>query len=187
MYLHFIRRLITTAIPSRGLPTQQNGYDSANLAFRLLVQETQRLARDPFLADRFRDAVEKGESDYFVRNFDLTKLMDRIGLRPLERLILASSIVSHKGRKDIIQQANNIIRADWANAIMSLCNHPSFEHADLTPSQVAKLLSNLLSDPPADAPILDATQRLELILAAQTKCGLELMGPILQKIFPTMR
>ena len=186
-YLHFIRRLIIAAQSRGPMSAQQNAYETpTTLAIRLLVQETQRLARDPFLAERFRDAVDKGEGDFF-RHFDLTKFMDRTGLRPLERLILASSIVAHNCRKDLVIQANNIIRADWANAIMSLCNHPSFDHADLTPSQVAKLLSILLSDPPADSPILDPTQRLELIVAAQTKCGSELMGPILQQIFPTIR
>ncbi|KAG8950890.1 hypothetical protein FRC03_012722 [Tulasnella sp. 419] len=69
---------------------------------------------------------------------------------------------------------------------MSLYSHPSFDNADLTPSQVAKLLSNLLSDPPPDAPVLNAQQRLELIVAAQARCGPELMLTILGSIFPTL-
>ena len=66
---------------------------SANLPFRLLVQEVQRLAHDPFLADRFRDGVDKGEGDVF-RNFDFPRFVERVGLRPLERLVLASSFVA---------------------------------------------------------------------------------------------
>jgi CCR4-NOT transcription complex subunit 1 len=117
----------------------------------------------------------------------LVRFADRIGLRPLERLVLASSIVSTNTRKELSNQANNIIRVDFENAVLSLCQHPSFDHADLSPTQVAKLLANLLSDPPPDSPILDASQRLALIVAAQAKYGMEIMAPFLQQIFPTLR
>ncbi|KAG8856743.1 hypothetical protein FRB96_006246 [Tulasnella sp. 330] len=186
-YLHFIRRLIT-ASQARLSPSQSNNAtfdNSIALTFRLLVQETQRLARDPFLADRFRDGIDKGEGEIF-RNFDLIKYFDRVGLRPLERLVLAASIVSANTRKELAQQAQAVIRVEWTNAVLSLCNRPSFEHADLSPSQVAKLLSNLLSDPPADFPVLDPNQRHELLLAAWTKYGPDIMSPILQQIFPTI-
>lgn len=186
-YLHYIRRLIT-ASQARLVPSQANtSFDnSIALTFRLLVQETQRLARDPFLADRFRDGVDKGDGEIF-RTFDLIKYFDRVGLRPLERLVLAASIVSANTRKELSQQAQAVIRIEWTNAVLSLCNRPSFDHADLSPSQVAKLLSNLLSDPPADAPVLDPNQRHELLLAAWTKYGPDIMSPILQQIFPTIR
>ncbi|KAG8911699.1 hypothetical protein FRC02_006456, partial [Tulasnella sp. 418] len=183
VYLHFIRRLIVAAWASSTVST----YELApSLTSRLLVQETQRLARDPFLADRFREGIDKGDGDIF-RQFDLVIFCDCVGLRPLERLILASSMLATvRVRKKLVNQASTIVRMDWNNAIMSLYSHPSFDHADLTPSQVAKLLSNLLSDPPPDAPVLDAQQRLELIVAAQTKCGPELMLTILRQIFPTL-
>jgi CCR4-NOT transcription complex subunit 1 len=84
-------------------------------------------------------------------------------------------------------QAATIVRLDFENAVLSLCQHPSFDHADLSPSQVAKLMSNLLSDPPSDSPTLDATQRQALIAAAQAKYGNEIVAPILQRIFPTLR
>ena len=32
-----------------------------------------------------------------------------------------------------------MVRAEFENAIIALCNHPSFEHADLTPNQVANM------------------------------------------------
>lgn len=156
------------------------------MTFRLLVQETQRLARDPFLADRFRDGIDKGEGDIF-RHFDLVRFADRIGLRPLERLVLAASIVSAPTRKDLATQAATIIRLDFENAVLSLCHNPSFDHADLSPNQVAKLMSNLLSDPPSDSPTLDANQRQALIVAAQTKYGNDTVAPILHRIFPTLR
>lgn len=177
--MHSQARLLSTGAPS--------AFDtSTSLTFRLLVQETQRLARDPFLADRFRDALDRGDTDIF-RNFDLVRFADRIGLRPLERLVLASSIASHPSRKELAQQAATIIRIDFENAVLSLCQHPSFDHADLSPSQVAKLLSNLLDCPSVDAPTLDATQRQALIAAAQAKYGSETVAPMLHQILPRLR
>jgi hypothetical protein len=70
---------------------------------------------------------------------------------------------------------------------LSLCQHPSFDHADLSPNQVAKLMSNLLSDLPSDSPTLDATQRQALIAATQAKYGNEIVAPILQRVFPSLR
>ncbi|KAI0646780.1 Not1-domain-containing protein [Trametes meyenii] len=185
-YLHFIRRLIVHSHSRLTSTASPAAFDqSAALTFRLLVQETQRLARDPFLADRFRDGIDRGEGDVF-RNFDFIKFADRIGLRPLERLILASSILAAPTRKELAAQAATVIRVDFENAVLALCQHPSFDHADLSPNQVAKLLSNLLAEPPLDAPVLDATQRQALILAAQAKYGSEIVSPILQRILPNL-
>ncbi|KAA1474810.1 Not1-domain-containing protein [Dentipellis sp. KUC8613] len=185
-YLHFIRRLIVHSQARLQSTATPSAFDtSTSLTFRLLIQETQRLARDPFLADRFRDGLDRGEGDTF-RHFDLVRFADRIGLRPLERLVLASSIVSAPTRKELAQQAAAIIRIDFENAVLSMCQHPSFDHADLTPSQVAKLLSNLLATPSLDSPTLDATQRQALIAAAQAKYGPETVAPMLQQIFPRL-
>lgn len=156
------------------------------MTFRLLVQETQRLARDPFLADRFREGIDKGEGDAF-RHFDLLRFVDRVALRPLERLVLTSAIVSSPTRKELAAQAMSLIRHDFEIAVLALCQHPSFDHADLSPQQVAKLMSNLLSESASETPILDPTQRQALIAAAQAKYGPEIVAPILQRIFPTLR
>lgn len=186
-YLHFIRRLIVHSQARLASAAAPSAFDtSTSLTFRLLVQETQRLSRDPFLADRFRDGIDKGDGDIF-RHFDLVRFADRVGLRPLERFILASAIVSAPVRKELANQAATIIRVDFENAVLSLCQHPSFDHADLNPGQVGKLLSNLLSDPPADSPILDGQQRQALVVAAQAKYGTDIMAAILQQIFPTLR
>ncbi|KAI8998906.1 Not1-domain-containing protein [Trametes punicea] len=185
-YLHFIRRLIVHSHSRLTSTASPAAFDqSAALTFRLLVQETQRLARDPFLADRFRDGIDRGEGDVF-RNFDFIKFADRIGLRPLERLILASSILAAPTRKELAAQAATVIRVDFENAVLALCQHPSFDHADLSPHQVAKLLSNLLVEAPLDPPVLDATQRQALILAAQAKYGSEIVSPILQRLLPNL-
>ena len=186
-YLHFIRRLIVHSQARLSSTAAASSFDnSTSLTFRLLVQEAQRLARDPFLADRFRDGIDKGEGDIF-RHFDLLRFADRIGLRPLERLILTSSVVSAPTRKELSTQAANIIRIEFEDAVLALCQRPSFDHADLSPSQVAKLMSNLLSDTPSDTVILDGPQRQALIAAAHAKYGNDIVAPILQRIFPTLR
>ncbi|THG98906.1 hypothetical protein EW026_g3357 [Hermanssonia centrifuga] len=185
-YLHFIRRLIlyyNSRITSASSPTPSD--TSSSLTFRLLVQEVQRLARDPFLADRFRDGIDRGEGDAF-RNFDLVRFADRVGLRPLERLVLASSIVAAPTRKELATQAVGIIRTDFGNAIVALRQHPSFDHADLSTNQVAKLLSNLLCDNLIDGPILDSLQQQDLMVSAQKKYGKEIVLPILQRVLPTI-
>ncbi|KAF5387155.1 hypothetical protein D9615_001699 [Tricholomella constricta] len=186
-YLHFIRRLIVHSqnrlVSTAAPPT---AFDpSATLTFRLLVQEIQRLARDPFLADRFRDGIDKGEGDIF-RQFDLARFADRIGLRPLEKLVLASSITSAPTRKELANQATNMIRGEFENAVVALCHNPSFDHADLSPNQVTKLMSNLLSDTPAESPVLDISQVKALVTAVQTKYGKDTIAPILHRILPNL-
>lgn len=151
-----------------------------------MVQETQRLARDPFLADRFRDGIDKGEGDVF-RQFDLARFVDRINLRPLERLVLASSITSSATRRELATQAANVIRNEFENAIVALCHNPSFEHADLSPNQIAKLLSNLLSNISPESPVLDTSQVKTLVTAVQTKYGKDTIAPILHRILPNLR
>lgn len=156
---------------------------STLLTFRLLVNETQRIARDPFLADRFREAIDKAETEPF-RHFDLVRFVDRIGLRPLERVVLTSSILSAMNRRDLVQQAASIIRLDFENARAALMNHPAFDSGDLTPAQVAKFVSNLLCDPPPDAPILDPAQRTNLLATISAKYGNEVVTSILKQVLP---
>lgn len=185
--MHFIRRLIVHS-QARLLPTPPStSFDtSISLTFRLLIQETQRLARDPFLADRFRDGVGGGEGDSF-RNFDLARFVDRVGLRPLERLVLAAAVVGGQTRKELSNQAVVVIRAEFDNAVLELSHSPPFEHAEFSSAQMGKLLTNLLVDIPQDAPILDVGQRQALLVAAQTKIGKDAMNPILQRIYLKLR
>ncbi|KAJ3741975.1 Not1-domain-containing protein [Lentinula detonsa] len=185
-YLHFIRRLIAHSHSRLSSSNNPTVFDTSNsLTFRLLVQETQRLARDPYLAERFRDGVDRGEGEAF-RNFDFVRFVDRVGLRPLERLVLAAPIVSSPVRKEFGAQAQTVIMQEFENAVLSLCHNPSFDLADLSPNQVTKLLGNLLSDPPAESPVLDASQRQALIVAAQTKYGKDTVAPMLQRILPSL-
>jgi CCR4-NOT transcription complex subunit 1 len=184
-YLHFIRRLIYHA-QSR-LTSSGSGFGGTDaLAFRLLISEAQRIGRDPILADRFREAVDRGEGDT-LRFFDLARFVDRVGLRPLERLVVAAAFISNPTRKEYANQAASIIRLEFEGAALSLCHTPSFENADLSLNQLAKLMANLLSDLPSDSPVLDAQQRPALILAAQTKYGKEAISPVLRRIFTQLR
>ena len=185
-YLHFIRRLIVHSQTRLFSPNPPPFDASTSLTFRLLVQETQRLARDPLLADRFSHGIDRGDVDVF-RHFDLVRFVERVGLRPLERLILSSAIVSCQARRELLSQAISMIRLEFENAVLSLCHNPSFDHADLTPNQVAKLMSNLLSSPPIDTPVLDAAQRQALIIAVQTKYSRDTATPILQNVIPSLR
>ncbi|KAF9532432.1 Not1-domain-containing protein [Crepidotus variabilis] len=185
-YLHFIRRLIIHSQPRLSPSPPPSAFDaSTSLTFRLLVQETQRLARDPLLADRFRDGVGGAEQDSF-RHFDFTRFVDRIGLRPLERFVLAAATVAGQTRKELLNQAVSVIRTEFDNAISEMCHSPPLEHADFTPSQMMKLLANLLTDVSSEAPVLDGSQRQALLNAAQSKLGKESMGPILQRILPKL-
>lgn len=101
--------------------------------------------------------------------------------------MLASSIVAAPTRKELALQAVNMIYTDFEHAVLALCQHPSFDHADLNPNQVAKLMSNLLCDASVGNPVLDGTQREALVAAAHQKYGTEIVGPILQRILPNIK
>jgi CCR4-NOT transcription complex subunit 1 len=192
-YLHFIRRLIVQCqgrliqgpshphVPHSGTSAHDPG---AALTFRLLVHETQRLARDPFLADRLRDALDRGEGEVF-RTFDVNRFVDRLGLRPTERLVLASALVK-AGRKELAMQALAMVRADFEPAVLGLCQTPTFDGVDLPLAGVAKLMGNLLTDLPSEMPIIDAAQRQALILAVQSKYGSDAVVPVLTRILPAL-
>lgn len=113
--------------------------------------------------------------------------MDRVGLRPLERIVLAAAIVGGQPRKELTNQATAVIRTEFDSAVLELCQNPPLEHADFNTSQLTKLISNLLSDVPQDAPVLDANQRQALIFSAQTKLGKEVLAPILHRVFAKLR
>lgn len=184
-YLHFIRRLIVHS--QQRLTSSGSAFGGTDaLTFRLLVSEAQRIGRDPILADRFREGIDKGEGDIF-RHFDLVRFVDRVGLRSLERFILAASFVSTPSRKELANQAASIIRLEFETAVLALCHTPSFEGADLSLNQLTKIMANVLSDPPSDSPVLDAQQRQALILAAQTKYGKDAVSPILYRILTHLR
>jgi CCR4-NOT transcription complex subunit 1 len=150
------------------------------------VEETQCLARDPFLADRFRDGVGGGEGDSF-RNFDLARFVDRVGLRSLERFVLAAAIVGGQTRKELTSQAVGVIRTEFDNAVSELGQSPPFEHAKFAPAQMSKILFNLLVDHSQDAPLLEGMQRQALLVAAQSNLGKEAMTPILQHLYTKLR
>ncbi len=169
VYLHFLHDLIVHSWPN------STSHSVASIKrddpiFLLLASEVRRVSRNPTLADRFREVINKAEGDVF-RDFDLIQFVDRLRLRSLERFVLASSFVSiHKTRKELANQAASIIRQEFQSAILDLCRTPCFEDADLSLSQLAKITTNLTFGQ-SDALILDLQQRQALSLALQTKCG----------------
>lgn len=186
-YLHFFRRLIVQTEGRPNANTNPSNFDQTTaLTFRLLVQETQRLARDPFLADRFKESIDRGEGEAF-RNFDLRRFAERVNLKPLERLILYSPVLISATRKDLVLQAKSVIEGDFDEAVLALCQQSAFDTVDVTANQVAKLLSVLIAEPPSDSPVLSPTQLQALVMSAHSKCGSEMMANVLGQILPSMR
>ena len=75
-----------------------------------------------------------------------------------------------------------MIRVEFENVVLALCQHLSFDHADLSPVQVDKLLKNLLELSTHETPILDGPQHQALVVVAQAKYGTKIVAPILQQI-----
>lgn len=187
VYLHYIRRLIVHSqnrIALNGNPASADS--SSNLTFQLLVQETQRLARDPVLSVRFKEAVDKGEGETY-RNFDLRKFSDRIGLQPLERLVLIAPILVSATKRELVQQARSVIDQDFEDSINAIGQSPHFENGgELTPTQITRLLTTLLSDPPSNSPVLTLHQTQALLVATAKRYGIEVFTA-LQQILTTIR
>lgn len=182
--MHFVRRLITAAaarVVSPNPPASASWDTSTLLTFRLLVQETTRVARDPFLGDRFCEAIDKADSEPF-RHFDLIRFVDRVGLAPLEKLILGSAMINATNRRDLVQQAISLIRANFDQARLALAAHPTWENGNLSQAQINKLLSNLLCDPPLETPVLDPTYRQSLLSAIASKYGADFVSSILKQL-----
>jgi CCR4-NOT transcription complex subunit 1 len=110
--------------------------------------------------------------------------VDRIGLLPIERVVLASSMLGVTNRRDLIPQATSLIRMNFDQARLALMAHPTFDSGNLSQVQAAKLLSNLLCDNPAETPILDPNQRQALFAALSTKYGLDFVASALKQALP---
>lgn len=167
-------------------PNPPSSWDTSTiLTFRLLVQETQRLARDVFFADRFRDAIDKADSEPF-RHFELGRFVERVGLSPLERFIIASAMLSATSRRDLVQQAVLIVRQNVDQARQGILVNPTFETGNLNQPQTAKLLSNLLCESSSETPVLDPSQRQNLLSSIASKYGPDFMTTTLKQIIPRL-
>jgi CCR4-NOT transcription complex subunit 1 len=71
--------------------------------------------------------IDKVDGDVF-RDVHLMLFVDQVGLRPLEGLVLAASIVGVPTRRELFTQATAIIWVEFDNAVHA---HTSFEHANL--------------------------------------------------------
>ncbi|KAF8316880.1 hypothetical protein DL93DRAFT_723414 [Clavulina sp. PMI_390] len=188
IHVHLLRRLIAASHSRLTLDDPSTLYvPRAVLTFLFLVQEIQRVARSPLAADCFREAVDKGEGQIFL-TFDLDRFCERIGLGPLEKLVLASPIIStFASRKSLAIQASELLQNNFDRAVALIRKSPSFDQDDLPPPEVKKLLGCLLSDSPSGHPILDVQQYHSLISSVQAKIGAEAMGELLATISHTPR
>ncbi|GAA6042737.1 hypothetical protein JCM8097_005557 [Rhodosporidiobolus ruineniae] len=173
---HLIRRLIqgaasllTTSPASPPPSSASQPSPSPELHLRLLASEVQRCARDPGLAERFRDAVLEGAegpsgTDSVLRSFSLPTLFAHPSLSselsPLERLVFLSpfltllypstpSAPAPTGHKRALGlDAAKLLRQILPPALEQLGNPPSTPHdlAELSPLPISRLFSILLSD-----------------------------------------
>lgn len=181
-HAHLIRRLIQgaatllTASPASPPSSSSSQPPSPELHLRLLASEVQRCAREPALAERFRDAVLEGAegpsgSDSVLRSFSLSTLVSHptlSELSPLERLVFCAPFVTllfpsanpPTGLKRAVGlDAAKLIRQSLHPALEQLGSPPSTVHdlAELSPLPLSRLLSILLSDiylgdaPPSDS------------------------------------
>ncbi|GAA5963421.1 hypothetical protein JCM21900_000443, partial [Sporobolomyces salmonicolor] len=193
---HLIRRLIQGAAtllstsPASPPPSSASAPPSPELHLRFLAAEVQRCARDPGLAERFRDAVLEGAegpagSDSVLRSFSLPALLAHPSLAelsPLERLVFCTPFLTllspptaaypaTSGLKRALgQDAAQLIRETLSPALEQLGAPASTVHdlAELSPLPLSRLLSILLSDlacsPAADSADPAASPSSELVL-----------------------
>ncbi|KAI5474877.1 CCR4-NOT transcription complex subunit 1 [Pseudohyphozyma bogoriensis] len=201
---HFIRRLILAAAtllapsvpgspPPPANPSQPTPQPA--LVMRLLTSEVTRMARDPSLAERFRDAVIQGAegpagADNVLRSFSLPTLLAHSTLNdlsPLERLVFVTPFLtllyaSPSGstpaptglKRALGLDAATVLRTVLAPALdqLSLPAASAADLAELSPLPLSKILAILLSDMTVgdragegDA-VLNEGDRKSIILAA---------------------
>ncbi|GAA5866964.1 hypothetical protein JCM3774_003736 [Rhodotorula dairenensis] len=182
-HAHLIRRLIqgasslltsSPASPQSAQASQQQQPPSPELHLRLLASEVQRCARDPGLAERFRDAVLEGtdggsggggdgpatgSADSVLRAMSLPTLLSHPSLSelsPLERLVFcapfltllypAAAAVGPKRALGL--DAARLVRQALPGALEQLGAPAKGPHdlAELSPLPISRLLAILLSD-----------------------------------------
>ncbi|KDE03641.1 hypothetical protein MVLG_05891 [Microbotryum lychnidis-dioicae p1A1 Lamole] len=161
---------------------------------KLLASEVTRMARDPTLSERFRDAVVEGSegasgADSVLRSFSLSNLLTHVSLKDLsslERLVFVAPFLAllfpsaaappNVGlKRQLGLDAANIARQVLHGALDQL-GQPAHAPADLgeslSPLPISKLLSLLLSDMTLGdyegegEAVFDGEQRRLIVLAA---------------------
>lgn len=151
-----------------------------------MVIETQRLARDPFTADRFREAIDRAPDADPFRNFDIGRFIERMGLTPLERVIIVAPFLNPATtmKRDLMSQANQIVRNNFEAAKAALTSQKAFESGDLSADRILKLVQTLLCDTTPDAPVIDPSQRQALLTEIGGKLGPGYLHLILKQVLP---
>ncbi|KAJ3870825.1 hypothetical protein F5051DRAFT_447074 [Lentinula edodes] len=138
-YLHFIRRLIAHS-----------------------HSQTQRLARDPYLAERSRDGIDKGEGEVF-RSFDFIRFVD----------LLAVPIVS-SSTKEFGAQAQVVIEQELAGSLaLVTCKEPLKSNFTLHIRQF--LAENSFTDIPQNNAVISilVSDNLQFTCTAIEKAAIE--------------
>ncbi|GAA5875884.1 hypothetical protein JCM8547_001694 [Rhodosporidiobolus lusitaniae] len=198
---HLIRRLVSGSSSllssSSSTPSSPNStLPNAALHLRLLASEVARCARDPGLAERFRDAVLEGADgaaaggqggDAVLRSFSLPTLLAHSSLNDLsalERLVFltpfltlllpfSSASPSSSGLKRALGvDAGKLLRPFFPAALEQLGQPAKTVHdlAELSPLPISRLFSILLSDlslvEDGEEQVLSEEDRKQLVLAA---------------------
>ncbi|KAM0787180.1 hypothetical protein ACM66B_006427 [Microbotryomycetes sp. NB124-2] len=183
-----VRRLIA-ATASQG-PTSE-ATPPTHLVLRLLGIELHRLARDPLIAERLRDAVTDTTADgseTVLRDFRLSTLISNHALADvsaLEQLVLAAPFAvllsspsaqpDYDLKRTIAADAMQLARRILPAALDQLSRPPSSptDVPELSPLSISRLFVLLLSDrtSPGDMHasvdlVFSASERRELVLAA---------------------
>lgn len=159
------------------------------------------MAQDPCIVQRSREALETlgGEA---LRSFDLAEFVGRLGLEPLEKLVLCSALASASDKTELAAQAVRMINGSSAslsgdgaagtsssNILASALDalRDGGQNANFSPNQLADFLASLLSDSPPESPLLDRPQRRALVQAVVDRVGKEVFSQVLQQTLPNLR
>lgn len=86
VFSKYFRRLLVGNAPAIFAGSNRNVENAAT--YQLLVQEMQKVSRDPDQAYKIAEVVDTSDGDMF-RDFDLSTFMDHFKLDPLAKTILA--------------------------------------------------------------------------------------------------
>lgn len=167
VYSRFISRLVAGNAPQIFPGLNRQVANPGN--YHLLVTEMRKISHDPEQATRIAESIESATEDIF-RDFDLSSFMEHFKLDALEKTLLALAF-KLGSRPDLKTKGWSYPNAFFgyrssrvltclrriADAILS-ANFPTFayilsrpdlpEHADLTPSFVAKIVDRFIQYPP---------------------------------------
>ncbi|KAF2165848.1 hypothetical protein M409DRAFT_67163 [Zasmidium cellare ATCC 36951] len=145
----YFRRLLqsnaSTIFP--GAPRAPAGQENAG-SYQLLLEEMQKLAKDPQQADKIAQSLDTSEGDLF-RDFDLATFVEHFRLDPISKttLVLACRAVT---KADLRSKADAILTANFISNFFNTLANPQVTDPDSEPSPLvlASIVEHLIQDPP---------------------------------------